>query len=168
MRNEEWLQMLRLIPESQQNQIVIMLQNGVDLVVETIFRLESNYLVMRGRRGGDVDENRAFFVPYSQMLCFRLERVVKLNELYALFGETAPESANEDRLAEATEKTKTEAAAQQALLASAQQSAPTMHTGAAAVASPGLADSNAVKNNLLERIRAARATTNQSNRNNTQ
>jgi hypothetical protein len=155
MRNEDWKEVFRLIPEDQHSELVIMLQNGIELVVDVLFRFEPNFLVLRGRQAGQVDEGRAFFVPYDQMLCLRLERRVKLQELYGLYGEEPPADAIEDVLGEEPHPSEptVEKRAQSTRLAAA--SPMTMVAGAAAPA----ADSNAqARNNLLERIRAARAT----------
>jgi hypothetical protein len=86
MTNQEWKEMFGKIPTTQHNQVVITLTNGTDLVVDVFFRFEPTFMVIRGRQGGSVDESRAFFVPYDQLLYFRLERNVKLPELYQLFG----------------------------------------------------------------------------------
>jgi hypothetical protein len=141
MTNREWIEAFELFPVEQHNQLVITLQNGTDLVVETLFRFEPNFLVMRGRQGGNVDESRAFFVPYSQMLYLRLERIVKLKELYALFGEDVPEHLQREG----------------ALLGTDGAAAPDSKRGKPA--SGGVpTETSGVKTNLLERIRAARAT----------
>ncbi len=91
MTNLEWIEMFELIPQDQHSQIVLVMGNGTEVVVEIIFRFEKNYVVVRGRQGGTIEESRAFFIPYSELLYFRLERSVKISELYRLFGETPPE-----------------------------------------------------------------------------
>jgi hypothetical protein len=152
MRNEEWIGMLRLIPEDQRNQTVIVMQNGMEVVVDTIFRFEPNYLVLRGRQTGNTDEMRAFFIPYDQMLYYRLERVVKLDELYRIYGEEPPASAYEDALL------LEESAAAPVSEQPAGSPAPaTMLAGGNGAVAPDTAGTVA-RNNLLARIRAARAT----------
>ena len=151
MTSTEWIETLQLIPKEQHNQIVLTLTNGTDLVVETIFKYQPHFLLMRGRQGGSIDESRAFFVPYDQMLYFRLERIVKLKELYDIFGEEVPKDAVRDfSTGEMSDKT----ADTEAKPPTAPRPGPT--TVGNAPAAP--AEGPAVKNNLLERIRAARAT----------
>jgi hypothetical protein len=150
MRNEEWIGMLRLIPEDQRNQIVIVMQNGMEVVVDTIFRFEPNYIVLRGRQMGNTDEGRAFFVPYDQMLYYRIERLVRLDELYRIYGEEPPPSAYEEALLE-------EAAAASLAEQPASPAPATMVAGGNGAMAPDAAGSVA-RNNLLARIRAARAT----------
>ncbi len=85
MTNIEWIDMFRVIPEHEHSKLVIVLLTGMELSVDTLLRFETNFLVLRGRVAGTVDEARGFFVPYAQMLCFRLERTMKLEELTAFF-----------------------------------------------------------------------------------
>ena len=58
MTSTEWIEMLRLIPEEEHGKLVVVLTNGAELCVDTLCRFESNFLVMRGRTGGTIDEDR--------------------------------------------------------------------------------------------------------------
>jgi hypothetical protein len=86
MTSAEWIDMLRLIPEAEHGKLVIVLRNGTELCVDTLVRFDDSFLVLRGRQGGNTDEARGFFVPYTQMLCLRLDRIVKVEELEEFFG----------------------------------------------------------------------------------
>jgi len=86
MTAAEWIDMLRLIPEEEHGKLVIVLLNGTELCVDTIIRYEDPFLVLRGRQGGTIEEARGFFVPYDQMLCLRLDRIVKVEEIEEFFG----------------------------------------------------------------------------------
>ncbi len=85
MTNVEWIDMLRVIPPEQQNELVLVLKNMSEISVDTFFRFEPTFLVVRGRVAGTTDEGRGFFVPYDQMVYVRIERVVNLHELQAIF-----------------------------------------------------------------------------------
>ena len=85
MTAQEWIDMFRLVPETEQK-LVIVLQNGTELCVDTLVRFEPSFLVLRGRAGGSIDESRGFLVPYNQMTCLRLDRVLTLSDLEAMFG----------------------------------------------------------------------------------
>ena len=142
MQNQDWIEMFRVIPPEQHNQIVVVLQNGSELAIDTFFRFEPHFMVARGRVAGTLDENRAFFVPYNQMLYYRIERTMRLEELETIFAgraETTPPSPETNGTPPA--------AAVAATVVPAPVPAP---------AAP--ADPNAARNALLERIRAARAT----------
>lgn len=134
MINQEWIDMFRVIPEEDQNTIVIVLQNGAEINVDVMFRFEPNFMVIRGRVGGQTEEGRAFFIPYDQMLYFRLERVTNVSELRDIMDG----SALRKKIAAPV------VTPEEPLLPSA--------------AIPGVTDATANRNALLDRIRAARAT----------
>jgi hypothetical protein len=85
MTGQEWIEMFLLIPDTELK-LVIVLQNGTELCVDTLVRFEPSFLVVRGRAGGSIDESRGFFVPYDQMTCLRLDRVLTLEDLETMFG----------------------------------------------------------------------------------
>jgi hypothetical protein len=147
MLNEEWIDMLRVIPFEQQNQIVLVLKNQSEVAVDTLFRYEHNFMVLRGRVAGTTDESRAFFIPYDQMVYYRLERVVNLTELQSIF-DSLPERSS---VAEAETSPPTPDQAPEA-------APPTVPNGTP------VTDATATRNALLDRIRAARATQSASGR----
>lgn len=130
MTSDEWISMFRLIPETEQK-LVIVLQNTTELCVDTLVRFEPGFLVLRGRAGGSTEESRGFFVPYDQMTCIRLDRVIKVEEIQAMFGSQADAAG----VSEAT-------------VACSEQPTPVAPT-----------DPAAASRLLLDRIRAARAIT---------
>jgi hypothetical protein len=89
MTSVEWIEMFRVIPEAEHSKLIIVLRNGMELCVDTLIRYEDSFLVLRGRQGGTVEESRAFFVPYDQMLCLRLDRIIDVGEIEQLFGPSA-------------------------------------------------------------------------------
>jgi hypothetical protein len=145
MTNQEWIEMLRLIPEEEQNQSVLVLLNGSEISVDTFYRFEPTFLVFRGRVAGTTDEGRAFFVPYDQMLYYRIERVVNIAELRDIVSKGRPVD---------DPPTPT--------------SAPAAEVPASVPVAPPTADPTATRNALLNRIRAARASQVPSPRHNTQ
>lgn len=139
--------MLRKIPEEDQNALVLVLQNGSEIAVDTMFRFEPNFLILRGRVGGTTDEGRAFFVPYDQMLYFRIERITVLAELRDMLGASTVLAA--------------------ALVPETATLAAPVPEPPAPPAAPTVTDATANRNALLDRIRAARATHVASNRHHT-
>jgi hypothetical protein len=132
MTSADMIDMLRVVPEAEHGKLVIILRNGMELCVDTVVRYEEDFLVLRGRQGGTVEEARGFFVPYDQMLCLRLDRIVKVEELNSFFGEDA-------------------ATVQAAPSESDRATRP------APAAAPAPTDPAAASKLLLERIRQARA-----------
>lgn len=143
MRRDECVELFKRVPEGYHPQMNLILSNGFVLSVDMVVRFEPLYLAFRGREGGTTDEGRAFFVPYEEITYIRLERVVRLGELKQWYGETGYVDA-EDRLSAAEAK---EAAAKQS---------PDTQTPLPMPA-PAQDPASIAKQNLLDRIRATRA-----------
>lgn len=150
MTNAEWVEMLNVIPTEQQNQIVLVLHNGCEVMVETIARIEANFLVIRGRVGGTIEEGRGFFLPFSQMLYMRLEREVKISELKAMFGESFADRKS------ALDEPETEVVIEEVLAST--EPTPVAPAGGKRPPVPAAGDdpSAIARTLLMERIRAGR------------
>lgn len=147
MRREECVELFKRVPEDSHAQMNLVLRNQFVLSVDVIVRFEPTYLAFRGREGGTTDEGRAFFVPYDEIAYIRLERVVRLSELKAMYGETGFVDA-EDRLSGGDEGEQPAGDTRQSI---DKKTPPSSNNGQpqdpAAIA----------KQNLLERLRARRA-----------
>lgn len=137
MRREDVIDLLGRIPEIDHPKLQVVLRSGLGVTADTFVRFEPFYLAMRGREAGNVEENRGFFIPYDEIICIKLERMVKVSELYAMYGQTPP-------VLEQPAATSAEAAAAAAPPVTPAPSAP-------------LDPAEIAKQNLLERIRAARS-----------
>ncbi|MDY3556416.1 hypothetical protein R5W24_005581 [Gemmata sp. JC717] len=147
MRREDCVEMFKRVPEASHPQMNLVLRNQFVLSVEVVVRFEPTYLVFRGREGGTTDEGRAFFVPYDEIGYIRLERVVRVGELKQMYGEMGFVDA-EDRLSKGeTQEEKAEAAK---LAGDAKGPSPS-------VSGLPLDPASIAKQNLLDRIRATRA-----------
>jgi hypothetical protein len=93
MQSEEWIDLIRMFPEEQQNRLVLTTMTGVDLNIEVILRLESTYIVFRGRAAGQTDDGRVFFLPYRQIDYLQINREVKEAEIRKLYGDLADSAA---------------------------------------------------------------------------
>jgi hypothetical protein len=144
MRREDCVELFKKIPEHYHAQVNLILRGQGMITVDCVVRFEQHYMVLRGREQGSTDEGRAFFVPYEELAYFRIERVLKLSELKRMYGETDVVDT-EDKLSQDLE-----AEAEMASV-SAQTPAP------APAPSPPQDPAAIAKQNLLERIRAARA-----------
>lgn len=145
MRKEDCVALLKKhIPEESHPQVNFCLRNGMTISMDAVARFEDSYLVCRGREGGTSDEGRAFFIPYDEITYVRIERVVKMGELKRMYGETGYIDS-EDRLSG-------NVSGDSATPAGAQSPAATPAPVGAASDPASIA-----KQNLLNRIRAARA-----------
>src|SRR5829696_10370364 len=110
MRCEDCVELFGKIPQGYHAQINLILRGQGMITVDVLIRFEEHYVVLRGREQGSTDEGRAFFVPYEEIAYFRLERVVKLGEIKAMYGETGHVDA-EDALLSAEDRPAAEPAA---------------------------------------------------------
>ena len=90
MRREDLTEMLNRIPEVDHPKVQLIMRAGPMLSVDTVIRMEPTYLVMRGREGGQTDDERGFFVPYDEILYIKLERAMKLAEMAGMYAAQAP------------------------------------------------------------------------------
>ena len=150
MRREDCVDLFSKIPQGYHPQVNLILRGQGMITVDVVIRFEEHYLVLRGREQGSTDEGRAFFVPYDEIAYFRLERVVKLGEIKAMYGETGHVDA-EDALLAGTETAEADAAAETSA-GSASKTPPPVATPSGPIDPAAIA-----RQNLLERIRAARA-----------
>lgn len=148
MLREDCVDLFKRIPEAYHAQVNLVLQNRMIITVDSIARFEPTYMVLRGREGGSTDEGRAFFVPYEEISYFRIERVVKLGELKRMYGE-AVFADTEDLLGQQAEA---EIADREKARLTVETPPPTPSPLAAPQDPAAIA-----KQNLLDRIRAARA-----------
>jgi hypothetical protein len=149
MRRDDCVDLFKKIPEHYHPQVNMILRGQGMITVDIVVRFEPQYMVLRGREQGSTDEGRAFFVPYEEIAYLRIERVMKLGELKRMYGETDFVDS-EDKLGQQAEAEKAEAE-EKAAAVDAQTPAPNPS------ASGALDPAAIAKQNLLERIRAARA-----------
>jgi hypothetical protein len=145
MRREDCMELFKRIPEEMHPQVNFVLANSFVLTVEAVARFEPTYVVFRGREGGTSDDGRAFFVPYEEICYVRIEREVRMGDLKRMFGETGYLDA-EDRLNATAEP------------AEANGTGPDKATPPPTPMPVNASDPASIaKQNLLDRIRAARA-----------
>ncbi len=148
MSGDDWKAILALIPADEVGKFVLALLGGNEICLDTIIRIEEKFLVVRGRLSGQIEEGRAFFVPLNKINYVRWEKIVRLDELRGLFTDDAMLVASEVRSGELEAAPPTELMPRPPLpplQPSTDSASPSNNTNA--------------RNNLLERIRAARAST---------
>jgi hypothetical protein len=131
MRREDVIEAFQKLTPDDRSKVMLILRNGNGINVEILFRNEPEYMILRGREMGSTDDNRAFFVPYDEIAYLKLERAVKLTDLQRMYG-GSPDAAAMDAGA-------------------AETAIPTPAASAPAVDPAVIA-----RQNLLERLRAAR------------
>jgi hypothetical protein len=146
LTGDDWREILSRIPEEQISQFVLVLSSGTEVNIGDVVRIEAKYLVIRGRQGGNVDESRGFFVPFNSITYLRWERMVRIEELRALY----PQPVNTALIATEAEIDLQPPPATELMAKPPLTPVPNISSDV----TPGSA---AARNILLDRIRAARA-----------
>lgn len=90
MRREDIIDLIKRIPESDHPKLQFVLRSSMAVTVDTLIHFDEHYMALRGRESGQTEDGRAFFIPYDEVLCMKIERIVLVNEINALYPEHQP------------------------------------------------------------------------------
>jgi hypothetical protein len=93
MSSAAWVRLLRLVPEKDQDNLMLLTSNRTEFAIQSILRLDPDFLVIRGRLAGSQDQGRVFFIPYDQIDHVGFYRAIKEAEFQEMFTglDAAPE-----------------------------------------------------------------------------
>jgi hypothetical protein len=132
MQGPAWIGLLRQIPASLQDCLIVMTTTGAEIVLQKLMRLERDFLVALGRLSGSTDQPKVLVLPYDQMTYLSFSKKLTDEELQEAIGKPGAAVAN----AEPSEMAET-AAEETADLPGKQPATPQPATPQpAAVASP--------------------------------
>lgn len=86
MQASLWLSLLRRIPPAKHGMLVAVTTAGMEFMVQRIFRLEDDYLLMRARLAGTSDQGRIILLPYDQLNSVAYNGILPEGEIDAVFG----------------------------------------------------------------------------------
>jgi hypothetical protein len=81
-----WLQVLQRIPSQYLDTISLVSVTGAEIVIQQVFRIEGDFIVVRARTAGTLDGGRVMVVPYSQVDFLAFNRKMGEDEVMAIFG----------------------------------------------------------------------------------
>jgi hypothetical protein len=84
--NEIWIALFRRIPSELHDALSLGITTGAEIVPQRIVKLDSEYMVLRGRLAGSNDPGRILMVPYSQLTYVTITREMSEPEVEAIFG----------------------------------------------------------------------------------
>jgi hypothetical protein len=92
MHSSAWVALLRHIPAEQQNELMLVTAGGVEITIQTLLRVERDFVAFKGRLSGTQDAGRVLFVPYVRIDYFGFQQELKESEFHERFsGLTIPE-----------------------------------------------------------------------------
>src|SRR3954471_7545834 len=86
MQNSAWVALLRHIPAEQHNQFMLVTVSGTEIAVQSLLRIEQEFVALKGRLSGSQDAGRVFFIPYANLDYFGTSQPIKEAEFNETFG----------------------------------------------------------------------------------
>jgi hypothetical protein len=149
MQGTSWLALLARIPPEQTENLLMITNNGTGIAVKGIVRAEDEYVIVRGRLMGTVEEGGGFFfVPYDQINYLGFQTAVKETVIHAMY-----EGQPANLVAGTRQKTPDGTAETAASPGHAPTPPPVTAPASGSAHPPGAAPGKAA---LLERLRARR------------
>src|SRR5260370_10863871 len=93
MQGTAWIALLARIPPEQAENLLLITNNGTGISVKGIVRAEDDYVIVRGRLLGTVEEGGGFFfVPYDQINYLGFQRLIKEAVIHSMYEGQAARS----------------------------------------------------------------------------
>jgi len=86
MHDSAWIALLRTIPQALHDNLVLVTRIGQEFTVRNIFRMEEDFVVIRGRMSGTVDAGRVFVIPYTELHFVGFQKPLKEKDVAAIFS----------------------------------------------------------------------------------
>src|SRR4051812_7429885 len=138
MHNAAWAALLRHIPEDRQNQLMLVTAAGTEIAVQSILRVDHEFMAIKGRLAGSQDAGRLFFIPFRQIDNLGFVCQVKESEYQEMFGGLAVPAPQE-------------AGGDSAFLPPPEPEAPAEYL-------PGSSSRPSIRSEVLDRYRSSRPT----------
>jgi hypothetical protein len=87
MHASGWVTLIQKLPLELQDGLSVVTASGVEIIINQVLRLDEEFLVLRGRLSGSIDNGRIYFVPYDQMNCLIYNRMAKAHEVQQWFND---------------------------------------------------------------------------------
>ena len=84
-----WVQVFQRIPQEYFADISVISVTGNELVIQVLYRLEADFMIVRARVSGTMDNARVTVVPYSQIDFISFNKNMAEEEVQSVFGNGA-------------------------------------------------------------------------------
>jgi hypothetical protein len=104
MQGPSWIALIRRIPASQHDCLIVMTTTGAEVVIQKVIRLDRDFLVCLARLSGSTEQGKLMVIPYDQLTYLSFNKKMTDQEIEAVVGkpgvavqlvETAPEAVSE-------------------------------------------------------------------------
>jgi len=87
MSSAAWTRLLRMVPEKDQNGLMLQTINRTEIAIQSILRFDVDFLIIKGRLAGSQEAGRVFFIPYEQIDHVGFYRATKDEEFDVMFAD---------------------------------------------------------------------------------
>lgn len=98
MRNQTWVVLVKYLSPEVQPRLMLVTVGGQEISMQSILRIEQDFMVVKGRLSGSQDAGRVFFVPYAQIDYLGFQNPVKDEEFNEIFRNLVLPEGAEDPL----------------------------------------------------------------------
>jgi hypothetical protein len=85
MQSSAWMALLQMMPPAIHDNLVLVTRIGLEFTIRNIFRLEEDFVVIRGRMSGTTDAGRVFLIPYAEIHFVGFQKAMKEKDVAAIF-----------------------------------------------------------------------------------
>jgi hypothetical protein len=86
MHSNAWARLLQQIPPQLQEQLMVVTAAGIEIAVNSIVRVDHEFVAFKGRLSGSQDQGRLFFLPFQNIDYVGFYREVKDEQYQEHFG----------------------------------------------------------------------------------
>jgi len=80
-----WLQIVRRIGTENLDNVSLVTVTGNELVIQSVFRIEHDFMILRARTAGTMDAGRTLVVPFSQVDFLAFNKAMSEEQVQKLF-----------------------------------------------------------------------------------
>jgi cell division septation protein DedD len=88
MQNTAWVAMLKRIPPEYHSRLMMVTTSGNEINLQVIYRMEDDYIVLRGRLAGTTEAGSLLFIPYDQINYVGFREELKEAQVQAMFSDS--------------------------------------------------------------------------------
>ena len=93
MQNSAWITLLKRIPPEYHGRLMMVTTSGNEINLQTVYRMEEDFLVIRGRLAGTTEAGNLLFVPYDQINNVGFREEIKEAQINAMFADSGSPAA---------------------------------------------------------------------------
>jgi hypothetical protein len=94
MQGPSWITLFERIPVTLHDSLALTLATGSEILMQSVLRLESDFVLLRGRMSGSTDAGRVLIVPYDQIVNLAFTKRMLEADVQAVFGQTLESPAS--------------------------------------------------------------------------